>query len=278
MRHRFNRQALTLFIVIVGMLPTVVSSENKVIKKFPVKASQGVAVGQHHFYAISNTKITKHKKQTGKLVTSWQADKKDARQKHFKHLNSGTVIGQKLYCAHSRFPKDPNDNTIEIWNIKGELLQHEQTIRLPRKHGSFTWIDQHPDGSWWMCYAVYGKDKNKETKLVRYARKDNKFIEKHRWNFPDEVIAQWGHYSCSGGSWGSDGLLYTTGHDDSKTFVLQLTQQNQFKHVKTEAGLGFFGQAIAWDRFSDQPVLWGIVRNKNISLTSLPPGNKKLGK
>jgi hypothetical protein len=41
-------------------------------------------------------------------------------------------------------------------------------------------------------------------------------------------------------------------------------------YVRTEKDVGFFGQAIAWDRSSKEPVLWGIDRNKDVCLTVIP--------
>lgn len=249
--------------------------KNVVLKTIPCKASQGVAVGEKYFYAISNTTITKHDKATGKLIASWQADKKKKAYEHFKHLNSGTVIGGRLYCAHSRYSIDPNANTVEIWHTEKKKLEHEETIHMPRKHGSFTWIDRHRDGSWWMCYAVYGGNKNSNTKLVKYQYENKKFIEVESWSFPKEVIAHWGSKSCSGGSWGPDGYLYATGHDHAQADVLEIDAMNKLKYVRTESGVGFFGQAIAWDRSSKRPILWGIVKNKNISLTLIPNAEKQ---
>ncbi|MBT4485363.1 MAG: hypothetical protein HOC71_16985 [Candidatus Latescibacteria bacterium] len=249
-------------------------STNIVVREIPFKVNQGVAVDENYFYAISNTRISKCDKTTGKVIATWQANKKDEAYKHFTHMNSGTVIKGKLYCAHSRYGVDPNDNTIEIWNVEKEGLEHEETIHLPRKYGSLTWIDKHRDGSWWMCYAVYGEGKNKDSKLVKFEYKDKKFIEVKSWNFPKEVIANWGNMSCSGGSWGPEGYLYTTGHDHARTFVLEIDKTGELNYVRTEQDVGFYGQAIAWDRFSERPILWGIVRNKHVTLT-LIPGKKK---
>ena len=250
------------------------ASKNFVLKTMPIKVNQGVAVDAKYFYAISSIKIYKCDKSTGKIIATWQADKKNDAFKHFKHMNSGTVVEGHLYCAHSRFGIDPNDNTIEIWNVEGERLDHEKTIKLPRKYGSLTWIDRDRDHSWWMCYAVYGKDKNKNTTLVKYQYRGGKFIEEQSWTFPEEVVRHWGKMSCSGGSWGPDGYLYTTGHNQSEAYVLEVDKDNHLKYVRTEKGVGFFGQAIAWDRFSKEPILWGIVKNKSISLTLIPPKNQ----
>lgn len=243
---------------------------NDVLKEFPVKASQGVAVDAKWFYAISNTKISKHDKQSGEWIADWKADHANKAQSHFKHLNSGTAVGNKLYCAHSRFPLAPNDCTVEVFDVSGKTLRHEATIPMPGNHGSLTWIDQSKDGAWWMCYAIYGKDRNRKTKLVKYSREGGKFIAVREWFFPQEAVAGWGAMSCSGGSWGADGFLYVTGHDRAEACVLTIDVTDQLRFVRKEQGLGLFGQAIAWDRSTDEPVLWGIVKNKLVSRTLIP--------
>lgn len=246
------------------------AEENALLKTFPVKASQGVAVDSKHFYAISNTKITKHDKETGAQIAVWEVNPKDTSQAHFKHMNSGTVIDGKLYAAHSRFPLAPNDNTVEIFGADQETLKHEITIRMPSEHGSLTWIDKKDD-SWWMCYAVYGKPENKNTKLVKYRFENGKFTEQQTWVFPEETVAKWGTMSCSGGSWGLDGKLYVTGHDNAEVHVLEIDSKQVLRHLRTEPVSGIFGQAIAWDRSVEKPTLWGIVKNKHVSLTLLLP-------
>jgi outer membrane protein assembly factor BamB len=198
----------------------LLAEENTLLKTFPVKATQGVAVDNKYFYAISNTSITKHDKETGLQIAAWHADPKDATQAHFKHINSGTVVDGKLYGAHSRFPIAPNDNTVEVFNVDGASLKHQITIRMPSEHGSLTWIDRRNDNSWWMCYAVYGKPENQKTKLVKYRHENGNFIEVQSWFFPKETVARWETMSCSGGSWGADGNLYVTGHDNAEVDVL----------------------------------------------------------
>ena len=93
-------------------------------KIFPIKVTQGVAVDGGYFYAISNTRIDKCDKQTGEVVATWAADKRLAAQEHFKHLNSGSGIGNKLYAAHSRFPIAPNDVQVEIFELTERSLKH----------------------------------------------------------------------------------------------------------------------------------------------------------
>ena len=243
-------------------------AKTTIIKTFPVKASQGVAVDEASFYAISNTRIERCDKQSGEVIATWTANKTEASQKHFKHLNSATVVGVKLYGAHSRFPLAPNDCSVEVWDISGKGLEHVQSIHMPATHGSLTWIDRHKDGSWWMCYAVYGKTKNKQTKLIKYRYEAGQFSELKTYSFPNEVVARWGSMSCSGGSWGPDGLLYTTGHDHAEAYVLDIDAEGGLKHLRTEKDMGFYGQGIAWDRFAKSRVLWGIVKNKKVCATS----------
>ncbi len=277
--------AVALFLIAAGSAEAQVEraseSGNRVIKRIPVQATQGVAVDENYFYAISNTRIVKCDKETGKEIAKWQADRNIKTQQHFRHLNSGTVVDGQLFCAHSRYWIDPNDNTVEIWNVVGKALTYEKNITMPREHGSLVWIDRRHDGSWWMCYAVYGLKKNKETKLVKYECLGNgnekKFVEIETWVFPETVVNNWGVMSCSGGSWGPDGLLYTTGHEHAKTYVLEIDKANRLSYVKTEEDVGFSGQAIAWDRSSAKPILWGIIKNKEVSITEIPKKTDKDG-
>jgi hypothetical protein len=250
-----------IFLIVSAMVGSfAVAEESWPLKIFTVKASQGVAVDGKYFYAISNTSITKHSKETGAQITTWESNPKDPAQAHFKHMNSGTVIDGKLYCAHSRFPIAPNENTIEVFDVDGENLEHESTIRMPGDHGSLTWIDRKND-TWWMGYAVYGKPENRKTKLVKYRFENGKFIEQQNWFFPEETVAKWGTMSCSGGSWGPDGNLYVTGHDNAEVYVLEIDSTDALHYLRTEPVAGIFGQAIAWDRSAEKHTLWGIVKN-----------------
>ena len=249
------------------LISSLANAEEGVLKTFPVKASQGVAVDSKHFYAISNTKITMHDKVTGDQICDWEADRNNAAFIHFQHMNSATSINGKLYAAHSRFPIAPNENTVEIFELNEKSITHQSTIRMPSDHGSLTWIDKRNDGTWWMCFAVYGKSENQKTKLVKYTYENGKFTEQQSWFFPKETIAKWEAMSCSGGSWGADGKIYVTGHDNSVVHILEIDLTNTLKHLRTAPVSGIFGQAIAWDRSTEKPTLWGIVKNKHVSLT-----------
>ena len=239
---QMNFTIKSFYLVITGFSTLLVASfvlaqspeQNKILKKYSSTVVQGVAVDADYFYEISNTHLAKREKKTGEMIANWEAPTKDPKYAHFKHLNSGTVVDEKLYCAHSRFGANANENTLEIWDVANKKLDHILTIKMPSKHGSFTWIDRTPDGFFWICYAVYGKDKNKETTLVKYQVKENQFTEIKTWKFPQKVIEHWGNYSCSGGSWGPDGNLYTTGHDHEEAYVLSFDDQDQFQYLRTE--------------------------------------------
>lgn len=261
------RWVLILFMSITAGSTLAKGVGSSEVKTFPVLASQGVAVGQDYFYAISNISVQKCDKSTGRVVQKWKANTSLKEFAHFKHLNSGTVVGDKLYCAHSRYGLDPNDCSVEIWDIAGKEIKHEKSIKMPRIHGSLTWIDKDKNGDWWMCYAVYGKSKNQQTQLIKYHYAGGEFTLRSQYFFPDRVVGYWGRMSCSGGSWGADGNLYTTGHDHASVYVLEVVEgAEKIRFLREEKGVAIKGQAIAWDRFSEQSILWGIVRNKYVSL------------
>jgi hypothetical protein len=277
-RHIFGRRAIALLLTVLagrflsctGMAPTsdlAIDSGNLVVKNFAVAATQGVAVDSTYFYAISNTRIDKRDKITGALVATWQPDPANPDDAHFHHLNGGTVVGDTLYAAHSRYSSDPNDCTVEIFAVLGATLRHVRTIPMPSENGSLTWIDRRSDGSWWMCFAVYGSPANQNTRLFKYRFTGGSFIEEGRWGFPDTVVSRWGAMSSSGGSWGPDGYLYTTGHEGARAYVLDWSEAEGIRFVRTETHVGFYGQGVAWDRTLEVSHLWGIRKGGGVSET-----------
>jgi hypothetical protein len=180
------------------------------------EAHQGVAVDKSHFYAISNRTIGKYDKETGNFVARWDAPVDSP----LKHLNSGVVIDGKLYCAHSNWPSEPLQNSIEIW--EAATLKHVERRRLDEPKAAVTWIDRHDD-AWWIVFASYGtKQHVRRTSLVRL---DDAWNRVASWTFPDEVVERFVPFSCSGGSWGPDGLLYVTGHDRAETYAIRVPDQ-----------------------------------------------------
>lgn len=106
------------------------------------------------------------------------------------------------------------------------------------------------------------------TKLVRFAPGPEgpfQYIAQS-WIFPETMVAaHFSPMSNSGGSFGPDGWLYVTGHDDSAAFVVQIPNAGSVLiWVATIDLPNIAGQGIAWDR-SAQPqggngTLYGISR------------------
>ena len=69
-------------------------SDKVVLKTFPVKAKQGVAVDQKHFYAISNASAVKCDIQSGKPAAQWDKTRKQAACQYFTQMNRGTVLAE----------------------------------------------------------------------------------------------------------------------------------------------------------------------------------------
>ncbi len=87
--------------------------------------------------------------------------------------------------------------------------------------------------------------------------------------FPDSVLAAFAPYSSSGGAWGTDGLLYVTGHDRPELYTLRLPPAGStLLHIAT-VPIATAGQAIAFDPGNSQE-LWSIDRsNRQIVVTRL---------
>jgi hypothetical protein len=79
------------------------------------------------------------------------------------------------------------------------------------------------------------------------------------WVFPDALVEKFDDMSNSGGSWGPDGKLYVTGHDNAELYVMELPKiGSELKWVGTiPAEIG--GQGFAFDH-SQPGVIYGIIR------------------
>lgn len=216
------------------------------------EAHQAVAVDETSFYAISSREIARYQKSDGKQITKWTGPKGS----HIRHLNSGTVIDGKLYCAHSNWPASPLENTVEVFDAK--TLKHLETLKFPDTEGAINWIDRR-QGAWWIAFAFYGDLENvRKTRLVRY---DDQWQPNATFTFPDSVLKRFLPNSNSGGAWGPNGLLYTTGHDRGELYVLRVPEsEGTLEHVETLTA-PITGQGIAWDR-RDIGTLFGIHRAK----------------
>jgi hypothetical protein len=216
-----------------------------VVRKFAApEARQAVAVDAAYFYAINNATIGKYDKTTGRKLSEWT----DARDGHIKHLNSGVVLGTELYCAHSNYPQTPMISSIEVFDTK--TMKHLRTQPLPEGFGSATWIDTKDD-AWWVTFAQYagkGGETGKGPEQTQLVRFDRRWRKQAAWTFPQEVIVRWGTMSSSGGTWGTDGLLYTTGHDARELYVLRLPASGPRLELAAIIPIESEGQGIALDR------------------------------
>lgn len=236
------------------------------IQRFQLsQVQQGVAVDRDHFYVINNHSITKHRKKEGRQVGSWQDT-----TGLLKHMNSGVVIGRKLYCTHSNYPDVPMASSIEIFDT--QTLRHIGTHSFGLFPGSVTWADFY-QGHWWVAFANYsnkasaeGRD-NRWTTLVKY---DKNWQQREAWAFPVNVLMAFSPYSTSGGTWGPDGRIYCTGHDKPELYVLELPERGHtLQFVKIIPTISE-GQAFAIDRSrKNRLILYGITRNDNYVVVSV---------
>lgn len=228
------------------------------LKRFPApEALQGVAVDAGYFYAITNRAIGKYDKKTGQPVKKW----KDVPGGPFIHMDSGVVLDGRLYCAHSNFPATPMASSIEIFDAN--TLEHIGSHSFGVFEGSATWVDRR-DGFWWVAFAHYagkGGETGKGPERTTLVKFDSDWQRVAGYTYPAEVIAKFGDMSNSGGSWGDDGLLYITGHDNAEIYAMALPEAGSVLVLKNTLPVSAEGQGIAWDR-SEPGVMYTIVRSK----------------
>ena len=221
----------------------------------PRGANQGVAVDAHHFYGIGNYVVGKYDKTTGARVAEWVGLRGGATV----HLNGGLIQDGQLVLAHSNFPQLPMASSLEYFDPA--TVQPVKSLSLGIRHGSLTWAEKKA-GFWWACFAHYndqGTAPGSDNRSTLVGKFNDTWQLLESWIFPPQVIASWGKSSCSGGSWGDDGLLYTTGHDEKNLYVLRVPKMGVTLDYVTTIDVPFEGQSWAWDR-SDPRVIYGIIR------------------
>lgn len=243
-----KRIKVTMFLVVNIFLFSnlLYSQKNKfeLVNSFHTNfANQGVAVDQNNIYVINTREIAKYDKHSFKKLSVWKNN-----NGAIKHLDSGVTLKGKLYCAHSNFPELPMTSSIEIWDT--ETLEHVGNHSFGIKYGSCTWID-FKDEYWYVAFANYkifeqknGKDAH-WTLIVKF---DQDWNEKEAWVFPEEIIKRFGSMSNSGGSFGPDGLLYCTGHDNPEIYKLKFPKYGSELNLIEIIEINNTGQGIAWDR------------------------------
>lgn len=235
--------------------------------------NQAIGVDAEHFYAIDNTSIAKYTKDTQERVAM-----KDYEDIGAIHFDSAAVIDGKIYVAQSNYPIWPMTSSLEIFDAA--TLDHLESHSFGIQIGSFTWVDQAPDGSWWGGFANYNRVFDKSP--IAYGNKYNTQVVKFDadWQIaeafviPDVVVEKFDDMSNSGGSWGPDGHLYLSGHDPAEAYVMDIPEMGSTLKWIGTVPLDIAGQGIAWDR-SQPDVIYGFVRKtktvsvNKVDLTSL---------
>lgn len=232
------------------------------------EANQAAAVDATHFYGIGNRVLVKHRKDTGERVAEWSSPQGGP----ITHFNFGFVDGHRLVLSHSNFPQLPPASSLEIHDTR--TLQTIDSVSLGVRPGSLTWAVRHRK-AWWACFAFYndqGTMPGVDQRSTYVGEFDDRWQMRRSWLFPPEFIATWGASSSSGGDWGTDGLLYATGHDAPELHVLRLPREGvTLQHVATIA-VPFEGQGWAWDRGArGERVIYGISRaRKEVVAARIP--------
>ena len=263
MSHRTG-SVVSLFVVFVSA--TISQAGDRAFKELnrfrAPEATQGVAVDKTAFYAIANAVIAKYDKKSGKRLKVWKADK----TRPLIHLNHGIVKGGRLYCAHSNSPGVPATSSVEVFDAA--TLKHVSSHSFGIYEGSLTWMDWK-DNAWWAVFAHYnGKEpRGRGTRWTSLVKFDARWRRQQAWVFPKAVLKKFEPFSSSGGGWGSDGMLYCSGHDAKELYVLRLPKAGSTLELVDVAPIGNTGQAFAWDK-SEPGVVYGISRPKRQVIVS----------
>ena len=135
-----NKVGLSLIIGLIGISASH-AQRHQDIAKFPSRvAKQAVVVDSSYMYAISNKIIVKYTLK-GDSLLEWRETESES----IIHMNSGSIIGDKLDCVNSNFPEIPMTSSIEIFDKK--TLKHVDHVSLGIRYGSLTWIVKK-DNSW----------------------------------------------------------------------------------------------------------------------------------
>jgi hypothetical protein len=184
------------------------------------------------------------------------------------------VIDGLLYCAHSNYPGVPMVSSIEIWDT--ETLRHVGSRSLGILEGSATWIDRS-DGHWWVALANYagvGGVPGRGPEWTSLLQFDESWRRVAGYVYPSAVVERFEEMSNSGGTWGSDGRLYITGHDEGVVFVMSLPTEGSVLKLEEEMPVRAEGQGIAWDR-GEPGTLYSIVRStREVVVSSTRPGRR----
>jgi hypothetical protein len=209
------------------------------------EANQAAAADEHFVYAIGSAVVAKYDRATGQRIALSTGPA--------HHMNSGFLWQGKLLCAHSNFPKRPEQS--QILALAPATMVLSVFKDFGESNGSLTWVVREGD-AWWCTFAFYGVPKNAQTRLVRF---DAHWQQQGEWTYPPAVIADLGEMSISGGVW-RDGKLLAIGHDKRVIYRLRLPAQGSVLELVDTIPCPFPGQGLAIDQKTGGLV--GIDRNK----------------
>lgn len=234
--------------------PTVAWKQTRALSA--AEAHQAAAADDKFVYAIASEKIAKYDRKSGERIATSTGEA--------KHLNSGFFLEGRLYCAHSNYPRLPEQSEIRVLDPATMELKIDKDFG--NFGGSLTWaVKKEGSSDWWCNFARYGAA-NDQTFLVRF---DEQWKELGRWTYPADVIRHIGTASISGGVWQKDELLVTD-HDHHVLYRLRLPREGKVLEFIRQEKAPFSGQGIAHD-----PVTGGLVGidrgKKEILFAELPP-------
>jgi outer membrane protein assembly factor BamB len=179
------------------------------------------------------------------------------------HLNSGIIIGQKLYTVNSNYPEAPMASSIEIFHPA--TLQHIGNHSFGILNGSATWLDRY-EGYWYVAFAHYkgrGSEPEKDNTWTRLVKFDKHWRQVESWVYPPEVITMFGTRSNSGGVIIPDGRILCTGHDNYEIYVLEFPTKGYTLTWTETLAVGSYGQGISYEREGDKDLIYGVIKNEN---------------
>ena len=178
--------------------------------------------------------------------------------------NSHIVIGHKLYCAHSNFPKVPMASSIEVFDTR--TMQPIESISLGSEIGSCTWAVPGKK-CWYVFFAHYDKgEPGKDASWSQLIQFDRQWRRQRGWILPKELIEDIRPNSLSGGVLVGD-TFYCTGHDNGKCYLLKLPSQGMTLEWIGTMEVPFDGQAFSRDKEGN---LWGIIRKEQVVMKATP--------
>lgn len=225
-------------------------------------ATQAVAVDEHYFYTISNSRIVKRRRADGATAGTWQGP--------LKHLNSGVVLDGKLYCANTNFPETPMASSLEIFDVA--TMTHTGTHSFGHYLGSFTWIDRW-QGEWYLMFVHYnekGRERDLGVEYTTMVRMDDQFRQTGGWTLPDSLTQRLAPMSISGGGFLPDGRLLLSPHHFEELYVVSLPKMGYELRWESTIAAPSEGQGLALDPV-DPGTVWGIHRpRREVVVSRLP--------